>query len=88
MSARTGFTPRSADLQLAIGDVVAKRLGLHSNEPDVLYTVTKVNHCSVSVRGITRGRGSKNRSRIFTFRRAEAESTLTVVRRHDRSHRS
>jgi hypothetical protein len=88
MSARTGFTPRPESQAFEVGDIVGKRLGLHCNEPNVRFVVTKVNHSTVSIRGVTHGRGSKNRSRTFTHRLEQAASTLVVITRNGCGRRS
>lgn len=68
-----------------VGDIVRQRLGLHRNEPEVMWRITKITPVNVHFLGITRGRGSKNRSRVFKFTRSQAASMLTTVRKAQRA---
>ena len=67
--------------ELQVGDVVRQHLGLHRSEPHVMWRVTKITAINVYLLGITRGRGSKNRSRIFKVTRAHAGTVLSRVSR-------
>ena len=82
MSARTGFKPRMAGSdQFEVGDVVVQRVGLHCHEPNARWKVTKISACNISVIGVTDGRGSKNRSRTFSYPKAKAASMFVIVRK-------